>query len=213
MAYCKDSLPIGNFTLKGALHDVDDTTFDMGSLIGFNEIKEDRDIWRMLAAEFIGTLFLVLIGCGSCIDYGDTPSTVQIALTFGLTVATLAQCLGHVSGCHINPAVTVGLLSSGDIKLIKAICYIIAQCVGAIAGSAILKVIVPAAYAGTLGSTAVSAAVTSLEAFLIEVVLTFLLVFVVQAVCDPKRTDIKGSAPLAIGLSITAGHLSGVSCY
>ncbi|KAK5649459.1 hypothetical protein RI129_000488 [Pyrocoelia pectoralis] len=180
-----------------------------GSIIGLSDITDNRNIWRMLLAEFLGTLLLVYIGCGSIIST-DKPTHVQIALTFGLVVATLAQSLGHVSGCHINPAVTFGLFVTGDIKLLKALFYVAVQCVGAAAGAALLRVTTPEIYEGDLGITNFRDPLTPIQALIVEIILTFPLVFVVQAVCDSRRNDIKGSAPLAIGLSITASHLSGI---
>ena len=85
---------------------------------GDNEVK-DLKILKCLTAEMLGTMFLVLIGCGSCIEHnGDF---VRIALAFGVTVATMAQSIGHVSGCHINPAITAGLFVGGKIGLIKVL--------------------------------------------------------------------------------------------
>lgn len=113
--------------------------------IGINEVSGKESIIltaRSCAAELLGTLFLVLIGCGSCL--GATPESpadfVRIALAFGVTVATIAQSIGHVSGCHINPAVTAGLLFGRKIGLLKAILYVVAQCVGAVLGSGLLMV-------------------------------------------------------------------------
>ncbi|XP_049821553.1 aquaporin AQPAe.a isoform X2 [Aethina tumida] len=182
-----------------------------GSILGLNEITDSPKIWKAIIAEFLGTLLLVYVGCGSCLNVAnEKPTYVQIALTFGLTVATLVQCIGHVSGCHINPAVTLSLFVSGDIKLLKSMFYIVVQCVGAIAGAALLKLVTPEEKVGSLGQTNVSSSLTSLQGFLAEAVLTFVLLFVIHAVCDPKRRDIKGSPALAIGFAIAACHLSAI---
>jgi len=131
-------------------------------------------------------------------------------------VATMAQAIGHISGCHINPAVTVGQLVAGKIKPIKATLYIIFQCLGAIAGAAILKSLIPEVlltdtetYGNYLGMTTPNDAIPVgvAQAFGIELVITFVLVLTVFGACDDLRNDVKGSAPLAIGLSITACHL------
>lgn len=183
-----------------------------GSILGISEITDNKSIWKMLLAELIGTMLLVIVGCGSCLSApnASSPSVVQIALTFGLTVATIVQCVGHVSGCHINPAVTVSLFVTGDIKLLRTIFFIVVQCIGAAAGSALLKVMVPEEWVGNLGSTMISPKLTPVQGLLVEGVLTFVLLFTIHAVCDPHRKDIKGSAPLAIGLAVAACHLSGI---
>lgn len=107
--------------------------------LGLDEIKQVVLLLKSLAAELIGTLMLVLIGCGSCLG-GPSADFVRIALAFGVTVATMAQSIGHISGCHINPAVTAGLFVGRKIGLIKALLYIIVQCLGATLGSGILMV-------------------------------------------------------------------------
>jgi len=164
------------------------------------------EIWCMLTAEFVGTLFLVLFGCASCISGFNTPADiVQIALTFGLTIATMAQAFGHVSGCHLNPAVTIGLLVAGKISFVKAGCYIVSQCLGAICGAALLESLTPADYHGSMGVTSLHAMLTPAQGFGLEFFTTFSLVIVVLGVCDPHRTDVKGSAPLAIGLTVATG--------
>ena len=118
---------------------------------GTNEVKTIKLV-QALIAELLGTMFLVLVGCGSCISGGrpemiqenaknvDQTDYVQIALAFGVTVATLAQSIGHVSGCNVNPAVTVGLVVGGKLGLIKGFLYIVAQCIGALIGAALLLV-------------------------------------------------------------------------
>ncbi|XP_030759041.1 aquaporin AQPAe.a isoform X3 [Sitophilus oryzae] len=177
------------------------------SIVGISDITEGKGLWKALVAEFLGTFILVAVGCGSCIG---SPTTVQIALTFGLTVAALVQAIGHVSGCHINPAVSVSLFVTGDIKLLKMLLYIVAQCIGAVTGAAFLQFLLPEKLVGSLGITNVNADLNACQGFLFEALLTFLLVFVIHGVCDGRRKDITGSVPLAIGLTITAVHLSGI---
>ncbi|XP_016841799.1 aquaporin AQPAn.G isoform X2 [Nasonia vitripennis] len=164
-----------------------------------------------LFAEALGTCLLVIIGCASCINWGTAPTVLHIALTFGLAVASLAHVLGPVSGCHVNPAVTLGLLVSGNCTILKAICYAVCQCCGAIAGAAILRAALPAkATSQGLGMTLLGNEVNNGQGILIEAIITFLLVLVVHGVTDPKREDCKGWAPMAIGLSISVSHLAAV---
>lgn len=166
--------------------------------------------WRAIVAEFVGTLFLVLVGCGSCTGWDPAPSVVQIALAFGLSVATMVWCIGNVSGGHINPAVTMAMLITRKISVARAILYVICQCVGAIAGSALLMGVTPQKLRGPLGMTTVSSDLTEEQAFGVEFLITFVLVFTVFGSCDSKRTDLNGSAPLTIGLSVTMCHLFAV---
>ncbi|CAH1381334.1 hypothetical protein MTP99_005337 [Tenebrio molitor] len=180
-----------------------------GSILGLSEITENKAIWRMLVAEFVGTFLLVVIGCGSII-FSETDFIVRVALTFGLTVATLAQTIGHISGCHINPAVTLSLFVTGDIKLLRALLFVVVQLIGAVGGAAVLRLMVPESKEGNLGITNLGNELTDVQGFLMEIILTFLLLFVIHGVCDPRRKDIKGSAPLAIGLAVTACHLCGI---
>ena len=117
-----------------------------------NELKSPK-LLHALLAELLGTLFLVLIGCGSCMGHGYrcaqgadpqdkevAVDIVRIALAFGLAVATLAQSIGHISGCNVNPAVTVGLVVGRKMGIAKGLLYILAQCIGALIGAGILQV-------------------------------------------------------------------------
>src|SRR6202789_1929604 len=101
---------------------------------------------KRFAAEFIGTFWLVLGGCGSAVLSAAFPHVgiglLGVALAFGLTVVTMAYAIGHVSGCHLNPAVTVGLMCGGRFPPADVLPYIVAQVIGAIAGSAVLYAIV-----------------------------------------------------------------------
>ncbi|XP_046986100.1 aquaporin AQPAe.a-like [Schistocerca americana] len=112
------------------------------------------------------------------------------------------QCLGHVSGAHVNPAVTVGLLSAGHVFLLRAVMYIAAQCAGAIAAAVVLKALTPEESESTLGVTAVSPHLTLTQAVFVEAFITFFLVMTVFG-----ARSARGSAGFAIGVSITTCHL------
>lgn len=171
--------------------------------------------WRAVVAEALGTLLLVFIGCGSCLSWEDPnriPQSdynpiVQIAFCFGISVATIVWGIGHVSGGNINPAVTCALLVTRKISLAKAVFYIAAQSCGAILGALILKTVTPSQRWGSLGNTLINKEMNNGGAFGVEFMVTFVLVFTVFACLDDKRNDLKGSAPLTIGLSVTMCHL------
>ncbi|XP_011883195.1 PREDICTED: aquaporin AQPAn.G isoform X2 [Vollenhovia emeryi] len=183
----------------------------MKEFVGLEEVTK-LDYLVMLFAEILGTFLLVFIGCASCIpNNANIPAVLHIAFTFGLAVASLAQALGPISGCHVNPAVSFGLMISGNCSLLKTISYAVCQCCGAIAGFAVLKLIIPKEQAGDrLGLTALAFNVSAAQGLAMEIIITFLLVLVVHAVTDPKRTDVKGWAPLAIGLTIAVAHMAAV---
>lgn len=192
----------------------------LDGIIGMSDVTRSS-IWRALAAEFVGTFFLVLIGCGSCSSgwsEGYQPSVLHIALCFGLTVAAMVQVTGHVSGGHINPAVTIGLLVSGHVTLLRAAFYVLVQCIGAVAGAAVLKVMTPAEIeGGGLGLTLVSMRLTAEQGLLVEALVTAVLVLVVHAVVDLSAKQSSGTSPvaaspgpLAIGLAVATCHLLGV---
>ncbi|KAB5578953.1 hypothetical protein PHYPO_G00188400 [Pangasianodon hypophthalmus] len=150
-------------------------------------------LWRAVIAELVGMTLFVFIGIGSAIgtsDYDGPDQEVKVALAFGLAIATLAQSLGHVSGAHLNPAITVGLLVSCQISAIRAVLYILAQMLGAVLASGILYGIRP----------------KDVKALGLNE-----LVLCVLAATDSRRNDVKGSAPLAIGLSVGLGHLVAIS--
>ncbi|CAH2600355.1 water channel AqpZ [Rhodovastum atsumiense] len=172
---------------------------------------------RKLTAEFLGTLWLVLGGCGSAVLAAKFPGIgiglLGVAFAFGLTVLTMAYAVGHISGAHFNPAVTLGLVSAGRVRLIEAPGYIIAQLLGGLAGAAILYVIASGGAGFSLdagfaangygehspGGYGLGAALVS------EVVMTFLFLLVILGATSERAPP--GFAPLAIGLCLTLIHL------
>uniref|UniRef100_A0A667WYG6 Aquaporin-4 n=1 Tax=Myripristis murdjan TaxID=586833 RepID=A0A667WYG6_9TELE len=175
-----------------------------------------QEFWRCVGAEFLATLLFVLLSVGSTVDWGavqqqpgppDPPDPVLISLCFGLSIATLVQCFGHVSGAHINPAVTAAMVVTRKLTLAKAVFYLLAQCLGAVVGAAILYGVTPALVRGGMGVNTVNAGISVGHALVVELFITFQLVFTVFATCDAKRSDLSGSSALAIGLSVCIGHM------
>ncbi len=170
-----------------------------------------------LGAEFIGTFWLVLGGCGSAVLAATFPDTgigfVGVSLAFGLTVLTMAFAIGHISGCHLNPAVSVGLWVGGRFAASELAPYIIAQVLGAIAGAGILYLIASGAagfdLAGGFASNGYgehSPGGYSLTAALVcEVVMTFMFLIIILGATDKRAPA--GLAPIAIGLGLTLIHL------
>ncbi|HEV7187011.1 MAG TPA: aquaporin [Blastococcus sp.] len=168
---------------------------------------------RSLFAEFLGTALLVFLGVGSAVAGIDRLGPVGVALAFGLTLLALAYAVGPVSGCHINPAVTLGVLLSRGMTTAEAVYYWLAQLAGGIAGAAVLKLLVSGFgkvkdQTGTLGTNNWGTTISMGGAFVLEVLLTFVLVAVVLLVTG--RAAAPGFAGLAIGLTLSAVHLVGV---
>jgi aquaporin Z len=171
-------------------------------------------------AEFIGTFWLVFGGCGSAVLAAAFPGLgigfAGVALAFGLTVLTMAFAIGHISGCHLNPAVSVGLVVAKRFSISELPAYVIAQVLGGIAGSAVLYIIA-AGKAGfdlaggfaSNGYGAHSPGGYSLASCLTaEVVLTFMFLMIILGATDTRAP--KGFAPIAIGLGLTLIHLIGI---
>lgn len=174
-------------------------------------------MFRKLVAEFLGTLWLVLGGCGSAVLAAKFPEVgiglVGVSLAFGLTVLTMAYAIGHISGCHLNPAVTIGLVAAGRFKASGATGYIAAQVLGAIAGAALLFVIA----SGKAGFDAATGFATNgygaaspggyglAAALVIEVAMTFFFLLIILGATSERAP--KDFAPIAIGLGLTLIHL------
>uniref|UniRef100_A0A4W5QK60 Aquaporin 1a (Colton blood group), tandem duplicate 1 n=1 Tax=Hucho hucho TaxID=62062 RepID=A0A4W5QK60_9TELE len=171
-----------------------------------------KAFWRAILAEFVGMTMFIFLSISAAIGNSNNNAPdqeVKVSLTFGLAIATLAQSLGHISGAHLNPAVTLGMLASCQISVFKGVMYIVAQMLGSALASGIVY--------GTrqegnsaLGVNALNG-VTASQGVGIELLATFQLVLCVIAVTDKRRHDVTGSAPLAIGLSVALGHLAAIS--
>jgi len=195
------------------------------------------DLFKRCLAELVGTLLLVFIGCGSVVIMlmlaaGTTTSSTfdigigalggmgdwfGIAAAFGLTVAIVIYALGTVSGAHINPAVSVALCAIRKFPVKDTICYIIAQCIGAFLGAALLYLIIgpDSLSVGGLGATAPFPGISLWQALLAEIVGTFVLMLVIMGVAVDKKAP-AGFAGLAIGAAVIAaiiatGNISGGS--
>uniref|UniRef100_A0A674MEX6 Aquaporin 4 n=1 Tax=Takifugu rubripes TaxID=31033 RepID=A0A674MEX6_TAKRU len=175
-----------------------------------------KEFWRAVSGEFLATFIFVLLSLGSTISWKAGEASpppadlVLISLCFGLSIATMVQCFGHISGGHINPAVTAAMVVTRKLSLAKALFYVLAQCLGAVTGAGVLHLVTPAAARGSLGVTEVNSQISVGHGLLVELLITFQLVFTIFATCDPKRTDLGGSASLAIGFSVAIGHLFAV---
>lgn len=171
---------------------------------------------RTVLAEFTGTLLYVFFAVGSLVVAAQFAGAVGIALAFGLVLIGLAYVFGAVSGCHLNPAVTLGSLVARRISPMTAAAYWVAQFVGAIAGAALLFLLakqIPGLRTdgafGTNGyATRSAVGINTGGAFLIEVAMTFLLVFVYLAVT--RKVALNGFGALAVGLTLAAVHLIGI---
>jgi aquaporin Z len=174
-------------------------------------------ISKKLAAEFIGTFWLVLGGCGSAVLAAAFPDVgiglVGVSLAFGLTVLTMAYAIGHISGCHLNPAVTVGLWAGGRHPAGEVLPYIVAQVLGGVAGAFVLLMIASGQpgfdVSGGLASNGYGAhspgGYSMASGFLTEVVMTLMFLVIILGATDRRAPA--GFAPIAIGLGLTLIHL------
>ena len=167
-------------------------------------------------AEFIGTAVLVIFGCGTAMlvgcDAKNGSGYLLTALAFGLVIVGMAYCIGNISGCHINPAVSLGVLISGGMKIVDFVGYVIAQFLGAIAGSGILYLIfdMGGTNPGKYGSNTLDGVKDSIGAgFLVEVILTFVFVLTVIGVTS-KSANHGSFGGLIIGLTLTLVHILGI---
>ena len=165
--------------------------------------------FKKYLAEFIGTMVLVLLGCGTAAAVGcsaDGSGYLLTALAFGLTIVAMAYSIGNISGCHVNPAVSIAMLVSGKMSGKDFIGYVIAQCAGAIVGAALLLPLV--GRDSGLGANALYNGSVGLS-ILIEVILTCIFVLAILGVTSKDSNS--PVAGLVIGLSLTLVHILGIS--
>ena len=177
-------------------------------------------IAKRLTAEFIGTFWLVFGGCGTAVLTAAFPEVgvgiLGVALAFGLTVLTMAYAIGHISGCHLNPAVSLGLLAGGRFPARDLLPYAAAQVAGGIAGAGVLLLIalgaprfdLSAGFAANGYAEHSPGRYSLLSGLVAEVVLTFMFLLIILGATDGRAP--KGFAPLAIGLGLTLVHLVGI---
>jgi aquaporin Z len=174
-------------------------------------------IANRVGAEFVGTFWLVLGGCGAAVLDAAFPNLgigfLGVALAFGLTVVTMAFAIGHISGCHLNPAISVGLVVGGRFKVADLVPYVVAQVAGAIAAASVLYIIASGKAGFSLeGGFAANGyadhspgGYSLVAAFTCEVVMTSIFLFIIMGATDRRAPA--GFAPLAIGLTLTLIHL------
>ena len=173
---------------------------------------------KKYVAECIGTAVLVVLGCGTAMlvgcDAASGSGYLLTALAFGLTIVGMAYCVGNISGCHINPAVSLGVLMTGGMSVSDFIGYVIAQCIGALAGSGILAFIFGVGgivdKTGGYGTNGLSGVGDSaLVGLVVEIVLTFIFVLTILGVTS-KKANHGSFAGVVIGFTLTLVHILGI---
>lgn len=172
---------------------------------------------KKYVCEFIGTAVLVLFGCGSAAIAGNTLGTLGIALAFGLSIVAMAYVIGNISGCHINPAVSLAMLINKKMSIKDFILYVVAQVLGAILGIGILYAImtnsgldisVQGLGANGFGEGISSVGLNMIGAIIVEIVLTFVFIYTILGVTsDDKKASIAG---IVIGLTLAFVHIMGI---
>ena len=179
-------------------------------------MSESSSVKKYLA-EMVGTFVLVLMGCGSAVLAGSAIGFVGVSFAFGLSLLAMVYTIGGVSGCHINPAVSISMLAAGKISAKDAVAYIAVQCVGAVIGAGVLYWIATGnpTYSLALDGLAQNgydlaspSGFSMISAFAAEVVLTFIFLLVIHGSTSEKAP--KGFAGLSIGLSLVLVHLVGI---
>ena len=193
----------------------------MFPIITLLENVKVRPFWLAILSDLVGTALLVFIGCGSIVlttvaeplqPYAT--DIVRVALTFGFAVTVIITALGPVIDCHINPAVSIGLVFAGRCTVLKASLHVLAQLLGSVIGSGMLYLVTPRDQRGNMGMTNFAHDITALQAVIAEIAMTFILLVVISACLDEERPDYESAKvnnALLIGLTVVALNMKGVN--
>lgn len=169
-------------------------------------------------AEFLGTLVLVLFGCGTAALVGGYVGVLGIALAFGLSIVAMAYAIGDISGCHVNPAVSLAMLINKKMSVKEFLIYVVAQILGAIAGSALLLLIINSCKLGGVEIIGLGAngyedysavGINLIGALIVEAILTFVFIYTILGVTSSEKTS--HMAGIVIGLTLTFVHILGIN--
>ncbi|KAJ7317770.1 hypothetical protein JRQ81_003932 [Phrynocephalus forsythii] len=167
---------------------------------------------QVVVCEFVATVIFIFIALGAALRWPlEQPSVLQISLAFGVTVCSLVQAFGHVSGTHLNPAVTIAYFVGNQISIIRLVFYVVLQLLGAIIGAGILYIVTPPDVGRTIALNDLSPEISPGEALVVEIILTFSVVMCIFSSTDKRRTDSRGNSALSIGLAVTMAHLIGIN--
>jgi len=181
----------------------------MGFSIGVEELKT-KNLWIAVLAEFHGCMLFLICVVSVALGWGSSDvsaNNVEIGIGIGLAIASLAQAFGHVSGGHLNPAVTLGTVIAGRISVLRGLLYVIGQVLGGVAGSGIIYACTPESARGGFGVTSLGKDVTPGQGFALELLFTFFLVFFVLSITDDKKNTEPYGTTLGIGVMILVAHV------
>ncbi|XP_013390344.1 aquaporin AQPAe.a isoform X2 [Lingula anatina] len=184
---------------------------DVQKFVGTDEVKTVK-FWKSVTAEVLSTAIMMIVQCSVPLKWpgnNDSGTTVQIALGMGFVVMCMIEAFGHISGAQMNPSVSIAMLIARKISLLKAIFYIIAQCSGAFLGSGLIYIITPANATGGLATTTVNRDMTPAQGMVVEMYLTFMLVFVIFGATDSRKKITMPS--LVIGMAVAMNICTGIN--
>ncbi|CAG9813987.1 unnamed protein product [Phaedon cochleariae] len=181
--------------------------------------KYEPKALTLFAAELLGTALLMFLGCMGCIPEVDSPAAFHhlSSLSFGLVILLIIQAFGHISGAHLNPAVTIAAVLMRMMSPLLGVIYVAAQFIGALLGFALLKILIPEDYINDgLCMTSPHKLITTMQALAIEIIITAVLIIVILAVWDKRNADKPDSVAIRFGfviaaISMVAGPLTGAS--